>query len=138
MQSRTSPFDSLDKGDLYDLCDRLLASDPEAVRACEEFFEAETFGDWHGRARAMMARRFKHVTLSALQRKRLISAVLGRLARGEFSEGFYDQLRLVLKLAPERAFDGARTCRQSPLEHVRRYAAWVLEHEKPPHPGPPC
>lgn len=64
-------------------------------------------------------------------------AVLGRLARGRFSEGFKDQLRLVLRVDPGRAWAAARGVPAAAPEHVRRYAAWVLAHEpqRPAGPG---
>jgi hypothetical protein len=126
---RVPPFDSRSKCDLRALCDRLLADDPEALEECVSFFEAETFGLWHGRARALMARRLKHRPLSASQLERVVRTVLGRLVQGRFSEGFRDQVRLVLRLDPERAFQAAHNCPGKAPEHARRYAAWVLAHQ---------
>ena len=126
MSARVPPFESRSKYDLCALCDRLLANDPDAVEECVAFLEAETVRMWHGRARAVMARRLKHRPLSESQQERVARAVLGRLVRGRFSEGFKDQLRLVLRLDPERAFAVARGVPASTPEHARRYAAWVL------------
>jgi hypothetical protein len=64
MKTQASSFESLDKAQLHALCDRLLTDDSDAVEECVAFIEAETLGRWHGRARAMMARRFKHCRLS--------------------------------------------------------------------------
>jgi len=129
MKSQTSNFESLDKGELIALCDRLLTDDSDAVEECVAFIEAETMGLWHGRARAMMARRLKHCRLSQPQHTRAVRAILDRLVSGRFSEQFKDQLRFVLHVAPERAFTVARSCQDAATEHVRRYATWILSHE---------
>lgn len=127
-------FAALNKEDLYQLADRLLLDDPEVVELCVAFIEADTPGNWHGRARAMMARRLKHCTLSEQQRTRLIEAILARLAGGRFAEQFKDQIRLVLHLDAAQAFAVAQHIQDHPLdhskEHVRRYAAWILAHEQ--------
>jgi hypothetical protein len=65
---RLPPFESRSKYDLVALCERLLADDPGAVEGCVAFLEAETVRMWHGRPRAVMARRLKHRPLSAPQR----------------------------------------------------------------------
>lgn len=130
MSPATPHFESLAKQELHALCDRLLACDPGAIEECAAFLEAETFGLWHGRARAMMARRLKHCPLSEGQVERVVSVVLRRLATGQFSEQFRDQLRLALRLAPGRAFAAARACQGAAAGHVRRYASWVLSHER--------
>ena len=129
MKTQTSSFELLDKGELHALCDRLLTCDSGAIEECIAFFEAETLGLWHGRARAMMARRLKHCHLSQQQSTRLVSVILQRLVAGRFSEQFKDQLRLALHLAPERTFAAARRCQAAPTEYVRRYATWILSHE---------
>ena len=56
---------SLSKSDLHLLADGLILEDPLAIAACVAFIRAETKGVWHGRARAMMARRLKHSNLSS-------------------------------------------------------------------------
>lgn len=129
MKVRPSHFESIDKEELRDLCDRLLTDDAGAINESIAFLEAETRGIWHGRARAMMARRLKHCRLSQTQSARVVQAILNRFLSGRFSEQFKDQLRLVLQLAPERTFSVARTGKSAPAEHVRRYAAWILSHE---------
>jgi len=129
MKTQTSNFESLDKGELIALCDRLLTDDSDAVEECVAFIEGETMGLWHGRARAMMARRLKHCRLSQSQRTRVVRTILDRLVSGRFSEQFKDQLRFVLHVAPERAFTVARSCQGTAAEHVRRYATWILSHE---------
>ena len=129
MKTQTSSFESLDKAELIALCDLLLTDDSEAVEECIAFIEAETMGLWHGRARAMMARRLKHCRLSQPQRTRVVRVILERLVSSRFSEQFKDQLRFVLHVAPERAFSVARSCQGASAEHVRRYATWILSHE---------
>jgi hypothetical protein len=122
-------FASLTKVELIALCDRLLVNDSGAVEECIGFVEADTTGIWHNRARAMMARRFKHCHLSEPQRTRIVHAVLDRFESGRFSEQFKDQLRFALFAARRRVFTIARSCQGAAVEHVRRYAAWVLAHE---------
>lgn len=119
----------LTKSELRALCDRLLVDDPDAVKECVAFFQRETTGLWHGRARAMMARRLKHCRLTDTQRRHLTHTVLVRFIAGQFSEQFKDQLRLVLHLEPEEAFDFGRRGQCVKAEHVRRYADWILSHE---------
>jgi hypothetical protein len=56
-------FESLTKADLHRMADQLLKDDAAGIESCVSFFEATTQGLWHNRARAMMARRFKHCGL---------------------------------------------------------------------------
>ena len=69
MARETHEYDLLDKSDLRALSDRLPKDDARAVEQCIAFFEAETFGPWHGRARAMMSRRLKHCRIDNSQRE---------------------------------------------------------------------
>lgn len=131
MKTRTFRFELLDKLELRVLCDGLLADDSDVVERCVAFFEVETTGLWHGRARAMMARRFKHCRLSNHQHGRVVQAILGRLESGRFFEQFKDQLRFVLHVEPQSAFTVARSLQRATAEHVRRYATWILSHEPP-------
>jgi hypothetical protein len=123
-------FASLKKLELHALADRLLVQDADAVEQCVSFFEAESGGLWHGRARAMMARRFKHCALTDRQRRRIIEAIVRRLTTGAFSEQFKDQLRLGLDIGHEEIIDAARQSREHPAPHVRRYAVWVLSRAR--------
>src|SRR4051794_12279788 len=97
-QSALPTIESLSKIHLHHLADQLLIADVDAIEQCVGFVEAETLGYWHGRARAMMARRLKHCPLTPQQQERLVDAVLQRLASGRFSEQFKDQLRLALQI----------------------------------------
>jgi hypothetical protein len=130
LHASLSAIESLSKAQLHRLADQLLVADADAIEQCVGFVEAETFGNWHGRARAMMARRLKHCPLTSQQQARLVEAILRRFASGSFSEQFKDQLRLVLQLDPIQAFTVARRCEFAPKDHVRRYAAWLLAHMK--------
>lgn len=128
----TCNFASFTKPELRELADRLLENDLIAVEWCVTFVEAETTGIGHGRARAIMARRLKHCSLSKVQKSRLAKVILNRLAAGAFSEQFKDQLRLAMQIDPQATFCAARQCDGAPVAHVRRYARWVLEHEPKP------
>ncbi|MGL4423250.1 MAG: hypothetical protein ACRCZF_21490 [Gemmataceae bacterium] len=132
MAAHIPPFESRSKQELIALCDRLHGDDPDGVKECIAFLEAETVWMWHGRARAMIARRLKHHSLTRVQRERVVRAVLRRLVDGRFSEGFKDQLRLVLRLDAEQAFSVARGLPANAPEYVRRYAAWILARAEVP------
>ena len=129
VKPQNSRFESLGKGELLALCDRLPTDDSDALEECIAFLEAATLGIWDGRARAMMARRLKHCPLTPPQRTRVVGAILDRLLNGRLSEQFKDQLRFVLYVAPEGAFTVARRCEGAAAGHVRRYAAGILAHE---------
>ncbi len=122
----------LSKLELHRLADDLILEEPGAVETCIRFIVAETNGHWHGRARAMMCRRLKHLTLDPSQNSQLVAAITRRLSSGQFSEQFRDQLRLALALDPERTYACARDAAASAKHHVRRYAKWVLAHETAP------
>lgn len=120
-------FEGLGKDDLHCLADRLLEPDPAAIERCVLFVVAETRGFWHGRARAMMCRRLKHCELGQQHRVQLVDAITSRLASGQFSEQFKDQLRLAMHLDFQRTAEACRSILASPRRpYVRRYAQWVL------------
>src|SRR5262245_40497426 len=96
--TKVEELEALDKGDLYDLANGLVQKQEGAVEKCVEFILAETKGNWHGRARAMMCRRLKHCDVSAEQSRQLVSCITRRLTTGNFAEQFYDQLRLEMHL----------------------------------------
>ena len=129
MKTLTRVFESFQKSELHQLADRLVEQDPIAIEWSVAFLEIETRGIWHGRARAMMARRLKHCHLSDHQRLRLVNAILQRLASGNFLEQFRDQLKLALQLNPKRACSVANVCQSAPAAHVRRYAKWMLSRK---------
>ncbi len=76
-----------------------------------------------------MCRRMKHVGLDKHQSAQLVESIASRLASGQFSEQFKDQLRLAMTLDSSTLFSVARACQSSDLQHVRAYAEWVLEHD---------
>lgn len=104
---------SLSKHELHALIDALPAGDPRTLAQCIDFVTAETLGFWHGRARAKMCRRLKHVHLSRDQRDRLVRCIADRLASGRFSEQFRDQLRLAMLLDPVHMAQVAERSAQS-------------------------
>lgn len=126
-------LERLSKVQVRALADDLLSGEPDAVEAAVRFVCAETVNLWHGRGRAMMCRRMKHVGLSRGQQARLVTAILGRLANGNFSEQFRDQLRLAMHLDAEGTARLAKRALKSEKEHVRRLAAWVLSHDEALH-----
>lgn len=121
-----SEFPSLSKRELHRLADQLLSSEPVAIDYCVAFVLAETKGLWHGRARAMMCRRLKHCELGRTNRTKLLSCLLDRLQKGDFSEQFKDQLRLALHLDTAKTLEVCKQAVASPKSHVSRYAAWAL------------
>ncbi|HEY0589599.1 MAG TPA: hypothetical protein VGD52_25960 [Pseudoduganella sp.] len=134
-KNRPSPnqaeFEGLGKYDLHCLADLLLENDPAAIERCVRFVIAETRGFWHGRARAMMCRRLKHCELGQQHRAQLVEAITSRLATGLFSEQFKDQLRLAMHLDFQQTVGACREIVISaPRLHTRRYAQWVLLHER--------
>jgi hypothetical protein len=126
----TQAFERLSKRDLRALADELTSGAPEVIEKCVRFICAETKGLWHGRGRAMMCRRLKHLDLQRAHRERLLRVILARLDSGDFSEQFRDQLRLAMHLDGEKAFAVAGRALSSRKDHVRRYARWVLSHQK--------
>ena len=120
---------SLTREEVRALADRIKAADPPAIDDAVRFVCAESEGLWHGRGRAMMCRRLKHIPMSRSQSKPLVDAILGRLKAGRFSEQFRDQLRLALHLDRNAALEAARRGATSDKAHVRRYSQWLLSHE---------
>lgn len=91
-------FEAMSKVRVRALADSLLDWQPDVVETCVRFVCAETANLWHGRGRAMICRRLKHIPLARNQKDRLVERILHRLATGQFSEQFRDQLRLALHL----------------------------------------
>jgi hypothetical protein len=129
-QAKVDELRSLSKGDLHDLADGLVLKETGAIEKCVEFILAETKGNWHGRARAMMCRRLKNCELNPEERKQLVTCISDRLVHGNFGEQFYDQLRLAMRLDQKQIFAVAQECIASPpKEYVRRFALWILKHD---------
>lgn len=122
-----APLTAPSKLGLRALADALLEPNLEAIDRCIDFVCRESEGHWHGRARAMMCRRLKHVALDPTQRQRLLQCILGRLRDGEFSEQFRDQLRLALVLDAARTLTIAASLLNDDQDHVRRYARWLVD-----------
>jgi hypothetical protein len=125
----TQEFEHMSKGDVIRLANELKSGSVEAVERAVRFVCADSEGLWHGRGRAMMCRRMKHLELPRSHRESLVSAILDRLESGCFSEQFRDQLRLAMHLNGPKSFSAANSALSSEREHVRRYAKWVLAHQ---------
>jgi len=121
---------TLERWALLELEDGLLQQEPLALDRCVEFVLAESRGLGHGRARAKMCRRLKHCDLGRKQRAHLLECILGRLVEGRFSEQFKDQLRLAMHLNLQHTLEVSARCVASSKPYVRRYAAWVLSHQR--------
>lgn len=126
----THAFEHMSKGEVIELADALKSGSVDAVEKAVQFVCAETEGFWHGRGRAMMCRRMKHLELSRAHRDRLAGVILARLESGHFSEQFRDQLRLAIQLDERKAFAVANKAMSSDRDYVRRYARWVLSHNE--------
>ncbi len=77
-----------------------------------------------------MCRRLKHCALGRTHRTQLVSCIAGRLASGNFSEQFKDQLRLAMHLDLERTLAVCHASLASQRPHVRRYARWALSSRR--------
>ena len=126
----TYEFEHLSKGDVIHLADELKSGSVEAIEKAVRFVCADTEGLWHGRGRAMMCRRMKHLELPRAHRDRLVGTILGRLETGHFSEQFRDQLRLAMQLDERKSFAVAQKVVSSDRDYVRRYAKWILSHQE--------
>jgi len=120
------------KAQLLQLADELLLGEANALPHALAFFYQESRGHWHNRARAMLARRFKHVVLDGRQREQLCACILGRLSAGNFTEQFIDQLKLAWRLDPLLTRSAAQAALGSTRAHVRRYAQRALSFTAPP------
>jgi len=128
-RATSADLEPMSRVEVRALADDLLAGEPDSVEKAVRFVCTETINLWHGRGRAMMCRRMKHITLSREQQGRLVAAILDRLANGTFSQQFKDQLRLAMHLDSKGTSTLAKRVLKSDKEHVRRFAAWVLSHE---------
>lgn len=122
-------FEKLSRRELRDRADRVAENDPDAVEFATRFFERETKGTWHNRARAMLARRFKHCQLTDFQKRRISSAIYRRLQAGEFFEQFKDQLRLAIYLDRDGIMKEANEASKRPIPRVIRYSRWIMNHD---------
>lgn len=126
------------KRELQALADAVLLDEPFALGRAIVFFLESSRGFWHNRARAMLARRFKHCEISLEDRVAIVSCICERLTIGDFTEQFRDQLRLARLLDRRTLEDAAIRALHSRKDYVRRYARWVLERagrDRPISPG---
>ena len=75
-----------------------------------------------------MCGRLKRCPLTGPQRRRLVDRINGRLASGDFSQQFRDQLRLAIHLDTRATYECAAECLTSPKAYVRRVAAWAINN----------
>jgi hypothetical protein len=68
----------------------------EALVICVENDSTEDKGN--GRRRAKVCRRLKHVEMTIEQKERCLTVILRRLAAGNFSQNFKDELGLAVHL----------------------------------------
>jgi len=123
-------FERMSKRDVIDLAEQFESGSVEIVERAVRFVCAESEGLWHGRGRAKICRRMKHLDLPRSHRERLLGTILDRLVTGHFSEQFRDQLRLAMHLDGRKTFAVASSALSSDREYVRRYARWVLSHQQ--------
>jgi hypothetical protein len=116
----------LTKPELGALADRLHApGNTEAIAACVQFVVGSSRGLGHGRRRALMCRRLKHVALDAAQREELVACILQRLRAGDFGEQFRDQLRLALHLDAAAVRACLPWCASDGRVHMQRIVAYL-------------
>lgn len=125
----TYELERMSRNEVIALANELKSASVEAVERAVRFVCADTEGLWHGRGRAMMCRRMKHIELPRSHRERLLDVILKRLGTGHFSEQFRDQLRLAMHLDERKTFVAANKALSSERDYVRRYARWVLSHQ---------
>ena len=122
MRLATSPG----RMELHALADAVRNNDASAIDEAVGFVVAETRGVGHGRARARLARRLKHVALTSTQRRMLVDAVVRRLRTGTFSEQFDDQWRLALLLDAPTMIAAATVALDDDRAFIQRAARRVL------------
>lgn len=104
----------------------LVHGDPTVVERVVRFICSDTRGLWHGRGRAKMCRRLKHIQLPRSSRTRLTDVILTRLKTGDFAEQFKDQLKLSLFLDRKKTLSAGEIALNSDKDYVRRYAQWLI------------
>jgi hypothetical protein len=110
----------IEKQDLHRLADQLRDTDRETIESCIRFVESDSEGTWHGRARAMICRRFKHLELPKEGADRLVVSILRQFEDGRFAEQFRDSLRLALKLDLDATINLSRRLAKDSRSYVRR------------------
>lgn len=125
-------YQNLTRKELRDLADRVSENDSASIEFATRFFAVETRGTWHNRARAMLARRFKHCDLADRQKHRVLNAIFRRLQEGAFFEQFKDQLRFALYTDPDRTIHEAESAINRPVPRIIQYPRWILKHRTKP------
>lgn len=120
-----------DKQELHNLADGLIISDPTSIARCIQFIESNSEGIWHGRARAMMCRRLKHIDLSQEDSARLLHAIFVRFENGNFAEQFRDMLRLASELDSKATYALAKKLSRDNRDFVKHQADWLIKHHSP-------
>jgi hypothetical protein len=115
------------KHQLHELADALLLGEADAKEAAITFFEQNSEGVWHNRARAMIARRMKNLSLADDEKRRVVEVVKDRLAKGKIPEQFRDQLTMALFFDRAGTLNCAEKCLSSAKPYVVRFARWVLK-----------
>jgi hypothetical protein len=119
------------KLELIQMIMRLKKDVPEAILDCISFFCDESKGMWHNRARARIARNLRIEMLNSKEKSRIVEVIIRRLADGNFSEQFSDQLDLALKLNRDAILAAAKKGRTHPRDFIRRKSEWIIaRHER--------
>ena len=111
---------------LLDLVERIKQDDADAVEEAVVFCRAESRGLWHGRARAKICRNLKTRNIAPQFQDLLVETISSRLANGNFSQQFKDQLTMAIRFRPQQMQACATLALESPKTYVQRYARWVL------------
>ncbi len=125
-QRKWKPPDSYHKAELDELIERVKLSDVDAIEEAVVFTAKESFGLWHGRARAKICRNLKCREIPRSCQDLLVQIICNRLLAGEFSEQFKDQLAMAIRFRPIEMSHCATLACESPKAYVQRYAQWVL------------
>jgi hypothetical protein len=121
------PPESYRSVELRELIERMKENDGDALEEAVAFASKESFGLWHGRARAKICRNLKNREIPRHLQDILVQAVSHRLLTGEFSEQFKDQLAMAIRFRPHEMAQYATEACESRKDYVQRYGHWVLE-----------
>ena len=119
------PAESYCKGELGDLINRVKGNDSDAIEEAIAFTVRESFGIWHGRARASICRNLRNKDISEADKDLLVECICNRLLSGNFSEQFKEQLTMAVRFRPDELLECALQALKSDKEYIRRYGAWV-------------
>ena len=121
------PPESYRHDELNELIERVKLCDVDAIEEAVVFTVKESFGLWHGRARAKICRNLRSRTIPRGFQDLLVQAISNRLLAGDFSEQFKDQLAMAIRFRPFEMAQCAKQACESPKDYVQRYGQWVLE-----------